>query len=119
MARKARTVKRYKAINFDLDTQRLRERFGEDRRPEAYRAIGRYLADRGFVHRQGSGYRSTHRLSDFETALLVSLMYRDLAWLSACVRKLDVTNIGQDYDMDSIAREKLRSQADSPDGQRK
>lgn len=34
-------------------------------------------------------------------------MYKELAWLPDYVRTLDVTNIGQDYDMDSIAREKL------------
>lgn len=107
MAREIKAVRRFKAVNFDLDTQSLRERFGEQSRPKAYRTIGRYLMDRGFVHRQGSGYRSTIKLSDFEITLIVSLMYKELAWLPVYVRTLDVTNIGQDYDMDSIAREKL------------
>ena len=103
----SRSMRRPKAINFDLRTSSLRSRFGEAGRTEAYRKINRYLLERGFEHRQGSGYRSTGELSDLEMTHLVSLMYRDMDWLLDAVRRLDVTNIGRDYDMDSIVREGL------------
>lgn len=98
----------YKAINFDLKTAPLRAKFGEAGRAEAYRKIGRYLSEQGFEHRQGSGYRSTLPFSDSEMVDLHSDMYNDLEWLGECVSKLDVTNIGSEYDMDSIVRRRGR-----------
>jgi virulence-associated protein VapD len=99
--------KRFKAINFDLDTQSLRDRFGERGRRKAYSDIGRFLQKNGFEHRQGSGYRSTAALADSDTVDLIVLMYTTLDWLPDCVQKLDVTNIGSQYDLDAIAKRRI------------
>ncbi|MDR0841810.1 MAG: virulence associated protein D [Acidobacteriota bacterium] len=103
-------LRRYKAINFDLDTQSLRERFGEKGRAKAYSAVRSFMKQHGFEHRQGSGYRSTNTLSDLDIADLMVAMYKQLEWLSACVQKLDVTNIGREYDLNAIAKRRIEDE---------
>ena len=46
-----------KAINFDLDTKKLRE-FHQKGITQAYTDIRNFLESMGFEHRQGSGYVS-------------------------------------------------------------
>lgn len=106
-------LRRYKAINFDLDTQSLRDRFGESGRSRAYSTLGRFLKKHGFEHRQGSGYRSINTMSDSETVDLVVAMYKSLDWLPDCVQKLDITNIGREYDMDTIAKRHIRDEKET------
>jgi virulence-associated protein VapD len=101
--------KRFKAINFDLDTQCLRDRFGESGRRKAYSDIGRFLKDNSFEYRQGSGYRSTTTMSDPDIIDLIILMYTTFDWLPDCVQKLDVTNIGKEYDLDTIAKRRINA----------
>jgi virulence-associated protein VapD len=103
-------LRRYKAINFDLDTQSLRERFGEHGRSKAYSTIRSFMKNHGFEHRQGSGYRSTSTLSDLDVADLIVDMYKKLEWLPNCVQKLDVTNIGREYDLDAIAKRRIEDE---------
>ena len=102
--------KRYKAINFDLDTQRLRNLFGESGRRKAYASIGRFLKSNGFEHIQGSGYRSINTMTTAEIIDVVVALYTELTWLPDCVQKLDVTNIGTEYDMNLIAKRRIQSE---------
>jgi virulence-associated protein VapD len=95
--------KRRKAVNFDLDTTTLRKLFGEPGRRGAYIRIGRFLKKHGFEHRQGSGYQSIGTLSDAEITDIVIALYEALPWLVDAVQKLDVTNIGANYDMHTVA----------------
>jgi virulence-associated protein VapD len=99
--------RRFKAINFDLDTASLRNLFGEEGRRKAYADVGRFLAKNNFEHRQGSGYRSTVAMSDLDVADIIVEMYMALSWLPECVQKFDVTNIGRNYDMDALARNRI------------
>jgi virulence-associated protein VapD len=55
--------KRYKAINFDLDTQSLRQLFGEKGRRKAYAQIQSFFTKNGFEHKQWSGYISLKPMS--------------------------------------------------------
>jgi cell filamentation protein len=103
--------RRYKAINFDLDTQSLRNLFGEKGRRKAYSDIGRFLKNNGFEHRQGSGYRSIKTMATADIIDVVVALYTELTWLPDCVQKLDVTNIGTEYDMNLIAKRRLESDA--------
>ena len=96
--------KRLKAINFDLDTAELRKLFGEAGRRKAYSDVGRFLKKNGFEHRQGSGYQSNGTLSEAEINDIIVSLYESLPWLVQVVQKLDVTNIGRNYDMHSIAK---------------
>jgi len=99
--------KRRKAINFDLDTQTLRSLFGEAGRRKAYADIGRFLKKNGFDHRQGSGYQSSSTMTEAEITDLIVALYEALPWLEQVVQKLNVTNIGRDYDMHLIAKRQI------------
>ncbi len=46
--------KYYKAINFDLDTNKLKKYY--PRYQQAYSDLLRFFKVNGFLHRQGSGY---------------------------------------------------------------
>jgi virulence-associated protein VapD len=105
--------RRYKAVNFDLDTQSLRKLFGESGRSTAYFQVGRFLKKRGFEHRQGSGCHSTMTMSDSETVDLIVALYKELDWLPGCVQKLDGTNIGREYDLDSIAKRYIQDEKET------
>ena len=42
-----------------------------------------------------------------EVVDMVVALYMALPWLYSCVQKLDVTNIGMEYDMNDIAKRRL------------
>jgi len=61
----------YKAVNFDLDTKKLREFYPRKNYLRAYEDIKRFMKVNGFSHRQWSGYRSDSAMSDSQILLLV------------------------------------------------
>ena len=97
----------HKAINFDLDTKKLKEHF--ENYTQAYKALGEALNKRGFEHRQGSGYVSAKPITSGEILLHVTNITKELNWLSDCVKKFDVTNIGETYDMTDVIRKNYMS----------
>lgn len=62
-----------KALNFDLDTKKYEEITGKSA-PTAYYQIQKFLENRGFEHRQGSGYVSSKSLNDAEITSLTRQM---------------------------------------------
>lgn len=91
--------RRKKAINFDLDSAKLREEFGEGGRRKAYHRIGRFLKQEGFEHRQWSGYVSDNPRSNAEMYDIIDRLAQNNLWLDTCVRRFDVTNVGSESDM--------------------
>jgi virulence-associated protein VapD len=91
--------RRRKAVNFDLDSARLRGVFGEAGRRKAYRRIGSFLQKEGFGHRQWSGYTSERPISNAEMYDIVDRLARSNPWLNECVNRFDVTNVGSESDM--------------------
>ena len=91
-----------KAINFDLDTNRLKS-LHLNNRPlshlKAYKQIGAFLKSRGFVHRQWSGYISRNKLSHMDIYNIVTDLDTTFPWLRKCVKKFDVTDIGEQHDL--------------------
>lgn len=79
-----------KAINFDFDTNKLKE-FYSNNYNNAYGDIRRYLEKNGFEHRQGSGYVSKNGMSLAEINNVVENMSVKFQWLADCVNKMDVT----------------------------
>ena len=62
-------AKKYKAINFDLDTKKLKDIYSKQTKKAyntAYSDIESFMLDNQFTHRQGSGYISNMPLSDVE-----------------------------------------------------
>lgn len=94
--------RQYKALNFDLDTKALEQHYPSSSYRQAYRDISRFLQSNGFEHRQWSGYRSEQAMSDAEITLLVTRLNTRFPWLSKCVNRFDVTNIGKNYDLSPL-----------------
>lgn len=86
----------YKAINFDLDTKKLKE---NGLYTDGYRQLGRSLHKYGFDHRQGSGYVSRDKMISADVADVVNNVVRENPWLSDCVKKCDVTVVGKQFDL--------------------
>ena len=93
------TQRRYKAINFDLDTYNLRQIFGEKGRRNAYSQVKRFLTKNGFSHKQWSGYISLRPMSYGEVYDIVFKMIDTYPWLPICTNQFDATNVMAETDM--------------------
>lgn len=95
--------KRRKAINFDLDTKTLKEVYCTTNKPleylKAYKEIESFMKGNGFSHRQWSGYISDGTMSKAQVERFVEKLSNTFPWLSKCVKKFDVTDIGKQYNM--------------------
>lgn len=94
--------KQHKALNLDLDTNALKQHYPTTHFRQAYRDIHRFLEANGFEHRQWSGYRSVRAMSDAEITLTITRLNEQFPWLSQCVNRFDVTNIGRNYDLSAL-----------------
>ena len=104
--------KRRKAINFDLNTKKLRERFGEKGRRKAYARIQDFLTKNGFEHRQWSGYASIKPMSYIEVYDNVGELVEKYKWMIDCANRFDATNIMSESDMiDAIRNHEMDKQA--------
>lgn len=92
--------KYYKAINFDLDTNRLKEYY--PRYQQAYGDLLRFFKTNGFLHRQGSGYVSKEKMTSADIVDLIGAFQKQFAWSGTCVKKIDVTNVGAQYDLTAL-----------------
>ena len=88
-----------KAINFDLDTKKLKQHYPNRNYRQAYKDIKSFLENNGFKHRQFSGYISNTEISDTKMIKIVNSLQYKFSWFGKCVRRFDVTDIGKEYDM--------------------
>jgi virulence-associated protein VapD len=97
-------VGRPRAFNFDLDTKELANRGFSSHFPaslEPYKMIRAELKKLGFKHRQFSGYRSIEPLSKEAVFNIITELHKALPWLCHCVKRFDVTEIREQYDLSS------------------
>ena len=94
--------KYYKAINFDLDTVKLREFY--PRYQQAYKDLLIFFKKNNFSHRQGSGYLSNEKLSSADIVDLFGELQKVFSWADTCIKKIDVTNVGAQYDLTELLR---------------
>ncbi len=92
--------KYHKAINFDLDTNELKKYY--PRYQQAYYDLRSFFREKGFSHRQGSGYVSENKLSTADIVDIVDDFGKRYTWASTCVKKIDVTNVGMQYDLTGL-----------------
>ncbi len=92
--------KYYKAINFDLDTNRLKEYY--PRYQQAYSDLLSFFKANGFIHRQGSGYVSKEKMTSADIVDLIGSFQKKFEWSGTCVKKIDVTNVGAQYDLTAL-----------------
>lgn len=91
-----------KAINFDLDTETMKE---YSKYPIGYELLRVSFKKYGFEHRQGSGYISKDKLMSSDVTDVVRNIVKEQPWLSECVKKIDVTDIGKQHDLTAIVKE--------------
>jgi virulence-associated protein VapD len=92
------TPKRFKSINFDLDTKRLEAVFGEGKRRLGYAQIQRFFTKHVFDHRQWSGYVSKERMTYAETYVVIDELLAKCPWLTGCANRFDVTDFMAESD---------------------
>lgn len=102
-----KAYKAYRAINFDLNTQKLREHYSETNPKGAYKDIMKYLDELGFSHRQYSGYCSKKALSDKDLLIVIDRLFQKFPWLDECSTVFDVTNIYKVYDIKELRRKSV------------
>ncbi|MGX3097991.1 VapD family protein [Helicobacter sp. 23-1046] len=83
--------KHIKCINFDLDTKQLREIFPDSTR-EPYILIKKFFEDKGFGHRQYSGYISKEPLSEYQIYRIIEELAKKFTWLRKCMQEFDISN---------------------------
>ena len=91
-----------KALNFDLDTKKMKEL---NLYPRGYKLLGSSLKKHGFEHRQGSGYISKAKLDGDNVYDIISDVVSENEWLASCVKKIDVTDIGKQHDLTMTVKE--------------
>lgn len=104
--------KYYKAINFDLDTHCLKTHYPGKNYRQSYYDLMIFFKRHDFTHRQGSGYISNGRLSTADIYDLMDDLTLQLPWIGDCVKKIDVTNIGRQYDLIDLLRQEKDILAD-------
>lgn len=97
-------AKTRKAINFDLDTNLLREHYGEPYNP-AYDEIKRFMLKSGFEHRQGSGYVSKKPMSSYTAVTIVQSLSSNFEWFEKCVKVCDLTEVKKIYDLKPMLKQ--------------
>lgn len=85
-----------KAINFDLDTTKMK---AMSLYPQGYKLLKKSFKKFGFKHRQYSGYESKVALNSLQVSRIVEQIVIENPWLSQCIKKVDVTDIGKQYDL--------------------
>ena len=104
--------RRYKSINFDLDTHRLTEIFGKTGRRKAYAQIMSFMLQQDFDHRQWSGYVSHTRRTYLEIYAMIDDPLIMHPWLSYCANRFDITDfMAQSDAMDYIMMKQERAGA--------
>lgn len=96
--------KYFKALNFDLDTHRLKEHYPGANYRKAYEDLRRFFQKNHFSHRQGSGYISDEKLSTADIYDLMDELSQQFSWVGACVNKIDVTNVGRQHDLTELLK---------------
>jgi virulence-associated protein VapD len=82
-----------KAINFDLDTNKLYELTGS--KTDGYTQIKKFLLNNGFKHKQWSGYVSSEKMTHARIRFLLQELCDRYEWFPDCLNTLDVTKVEQ------------------------
>ena len=104
--------KTFVAINFDLDTKKLKNIYVQQtgkKYNQAYYDIKSFMKKNGFSHRQGSGYLSKNPTTETSATFMIKRMSAAMPWLKSCVRRIDLTIVGDQHDLTGILNQKNSS----------
>ena len=88
-----------KALYFDLHTHDLSKHYSKNNPNRGYAEIKEFLLQRNFTHEQYSGYHSNFKTTDMRIFRLIKLMKNEMPWLSKCVNKFAVMDVGENYNL--------------------
>ena len=102
------TNQKRKSINFDLDTNKLKEIYATEEKKfnQAYFEIKKFMKENGFSHRQGSGYISNNPMSDTDVINFIIKLQNRFPWIYDCSKKIDGTEINTQFDLRSFMESK-------------
>ena len=83
--------KHIKCVNFDLSTEKLLKHFPNGT-AKPYELIKQFFLDKGFEHRQYSGYISKELLDETGISLIIEELGKKFTWLKDCMQEFDVSN---------------------------
>lgn len=83
--------KHIKCVNFDLSTEQLLKHFPNGT-AKPYELLKQFFLDKGFEHRQYSGYISKELLDETEISLIIEELGAKFTWLKDCMQEFDVSN---------------------------
>jgi virulence-associated protein VapD len=78
-----------KAINFDLDTNKMKEQFTDY--TKGYHLLEKFFTRCNFDHEQGSGYISKEKISCIEIEEIIEKVIEENPWLPECCKKFRIT----------------------------
>ncbi|HKM19174.1 MAG TPA: VapD family protein, partial [Aliarcobacter sp.] len=86
-----------KSINFDLDTNKLKEIYPNKSYTQAYDDIKKFLTKNGFEHRQGSGNISKEEMKISQVVKIIQGLNKKHIWLEDCCKTLDYYDVGKAF----------------------
>lgn len=100
-----REIPVHKALYFDMRIKELAKYYSESNPKGGYARVKRFMNENKFEHEQYSGYHSEELLTDMQVLNLVFKMQKELPWVGKCMRKFEVSNIGDNYNLMQVFEE--------------
>lgn len=88
-----------KGINFDLDTEALKEHYPKGDWHNAYYDVRTYFEENGFEHIQGSGYHSEMPVSEAMAMAVIYKITKKFPWLNYCVSVCTISDVPELFDI--------------------
>ena len=88
-----------KGINFDLNTQALKEYYPKGDWHNAYADVRDFFEANGFEHIQGSGYHSVEAMSEAKAMAVIYQMTKEFPWLNYCVNVCTISDVPELFRM--------------------
>lgn len=84
-----------KQLSFDLDTNILKQIFGDNSYTIAYKDVRNFMKNNNFVHIEGSVYVSELSMTNVDVLLLLGKMKKELPYITKCVKEMHQTDVGE------------------------
>ena len=83
--------------------------------PNGYGLLKKSFEKHDFTHRQGSGYISNAKLDSDQVNDIMAAVVKEQPWLTECVKKIDVTDIGKQHDLTAVVKSLAAQQSEQLD----
>lgn len=91
-----------KGINFDLDTNKLKQNYIKGDWHNAYYDLRMYLEKEGFEHIQGSGYHSMKPMTQSQAMSVIHKITKKFPWINECVRICTISDVPETTDISHV-----------------